>query len=286
MGTMTNRQRVWIDGQLLDSASEKSVSAIDHGIVVGDGVFEALKVEAGGPFALTRHLHRLNRSTAAVGLPEPDHDAIRSAVTAVLADRDWEHGRVRITWTGGEGPLGSGEAWGPGTLIVAAEPMERSAETTAIATLPWTRNPQGALAGVKSTSYGENVRGLAFAHAQDATEGIFTNTDDNLAEGTGSNIFCVFGRRIVTPPLAAGILDGITRRLAIEWWAADGHREVEVRDLDLGEAKEADEVFLTSSTRDIQAVTRWDDDEYPHGKVTKEIAQVFRAGWQRDLDPV
>ncbi|OKL51042.1 hypothetical protein BSZ39_12875 [Bowdeniella nasicola] len=210
---MSETQKIWFNGELLSDPEARAIMPIDHGLVVGDGVFEALKVEKGGPFALTRHLRRLTKSATAMGLPEPSHDECRRGVAAVLEGRDWDFGKIRITWTGGKGPLGSGKAFGPGTLIVASEAVTRDAPTTRVVTVPWTRNINGALTGVKTTSYGENVVGLAYATEHDATEGIFENTEGFLAEGTGSNIFVVRGGALVTPPLSAGILDGVTRRL-------------------------------------------------------------------------
>jgi branched-chain amino acid aminotransferase len=106
---------------------------------------------------------------------------------------------------------------------------------------------------VKSISYAENVRALGYAAQSDASEAIFLNTSGRVCEGTGSNIFLVFGDTIITPPLSSGPLAGITRELIMEW------SSVEERDLSLDEAKRADEVFLTSSMRDVQAVGRWDD---------------------------
>ena len=79
----------------------------DHGLVVGDGVFEALKVTPAGPFAVQRHLNRLSRSAAALNLPAPDHGLIREGIAAVLDGWPEPEGKIRITYTGGEGPLGS-----------------------------------------------------------------------------------------------------------------------------------------------------------------------------------
>ena len=123
----TGRRSVWINGRLHSDGEAPTVSATDHGLVVGDGVFEALKVTGYGAFAIRRHLARLTRSAAALGLPAPDHDRLREAIDAVLADRDFTDGKLRITYTGGAGPLGSQPAYGPPTLIVAAETSAPSA---------------------------------------------------------------------------------------------------------------------------------------------------------------
>lgn len=276
----TGRRFVWINGRLQNHGEGPTVSATDHGLVVGDGVFEALKVTAAGAFAVRRHLERLSRSAAALSLPALDHDQLREAIDAVLADRDFTVGKVRITYTGGSGPLGSQAAYGPPTLIVAAEASPHPPATTAVVTAPWSRNENGALAGVKSISYAENVRALAHAAERGAGEAIFLNTTGNVCEGTGTNIFCVFGDTVVTPPLSSGPLAGITRDLLLEW------EEITERDLTLAEALAADEVFLTSSLRDVQSVDRWGDTIFsPNRRVTERISRSFAERAGADVDP-
>lgn len=278
--TTTDTPRLWVNGQLIDTADQANISATDHGLVVGDGVFEALKVTGQGGFAIRRHLERLSRSAKALDLPDPDHDQVREGIDAVLADRTWTDGKLRITYTGGAGPLGSGAAFGPPTLVVASQVTTPPAPSTSIVTTPWTRNETGAMAGVKSTSYGENVRGLAYAAEREATEGIFVNNQGNLCEGTGSNIFCVFGSRIVTPPLSSGPLAGITRGLVLEWC------DVAEEDLTVAKAMTADEVFITSSLRDVQAVAAWDAVQFEViGPVTTEVMETFATRSGADLDP-
>jgi branched-chain amino acid aminotransferase len=276
----TGHRSVWISGRLHSGGEEPTVSATDHGLVVGDGVFEALKVTESGAFAMRRHLTRLTRSAAALGLPEPDHGQLRDAIEAVLADRDFTDGKLRITYTGGAGPLGSQPAYGPPTLIVAAEASPHPPATTTVVTAPWSRNENGALAGVKSISYAENVRALAWATARGAGEAIFLNTAGNVCEGTGTNLFCVFGDAIVTPPLSSGPLAGITRDLLLEWY------EITERDLTLTEALTADEVFITSSLRDVQAVDRWDGTLFgPERPGTQRIIRMFAERSGADIDP-
>lgn len=272
--------RIWIDGVLYADAGAAMVPAVDHGLVAGDGVFEALKVTPAGPYAVQRHLNRMTRSARALGLPDPDHGQIRAGIEATVADREWDEGKIRTTYTGGRGPLGSYEAYGPPMAVVAAEPRVVADPIGTIVTAPWTRNTSGAMTGVKTTSYGENVRGLAHAHDHDATETIFLNTEGNVCEGTGSNIFCIFSDRIVTPPLSAGPLAGITRELLVEWL------EIEQSDISYAEAVRADEVFITSSLRDIQAVRRWDDHEFTAvGPKTAEVAKLFGEQSANVVDP-
>src|SRR4051794_23830942 len=178
--------RAWINGRLLDDPSAPAVSVADHGFTVGDAVFEAVKVLDGRPFALTRHLDRLTRSATGLGLAGPDLDYVRSAVAEVLAGEPMPLGRVRITYTAGVAPLGSSRGDARPTVVVAATPIQRWTEPAEVVTVPWPRNERGALAGIKSTSYAENVVALAYAAERGASEAIFANTLGNPCEGTGS----------------------------------------------------------------------------------------------------
>ncbi|MBT2472289.1 aminodeoxychorismate lyase [Streptomyces sp. ISL-66] len=271
---------IWLDGALRD-ADDARVSVFDHGLTVGDGVFETLKAEHGRTFALTRHLERLTRSARGLGLPDPDHDEVRRACAAVLEANPLPLGRLRVTYTGGVSPLGSdrGEA-GP-TLIVAFAGATRRPDTTAVVTVPWVRNERSAVAGLKTTSYAENVVALAAAHRAGASEALFANTVGRLCEGTGSNVFVVLDGELHTPPLASGCLGGITRALVAEW---SGAKET---DLPFEALEQAEEVFLTSSLRDVQAVVRIDGRELgtAPGPVTAEAMRLFDARCAEDADP-
>lgn len=272
--------RIWVDGMLL-GADEATVSVMDHGLTVGDGVFETLKASGCTAFAMDRHLRRLARSARGLGLPEPDLDEVRRACVAVLEANPMPFGRLRVTYTGGPSPLGSDRGNAGSTLVVALGEATVRPDTTTVITVPWTRNENGALAGLKTTSYGENVRALARAHQHGATEALFANTRGRLCEGTGSNVFVVIDGRLLTPPLPAGCLAGITRELVVEWAGA------QEADLPLEALREAEEIFLTSSLRDVQAVRRVDDRELPGapGPVTAKAMRVFAERSAADLNP-
>jgi branched-chain amino acid aminotransferase len=267
--------KIWVDGAMRD-ADDATVSVMDHGLTVGDGVFETLKATGGTAFAMDRHLRRLARSAHGLGLPEPDLDEVRRACEAVLAANPVPLGRLRVTYTGGLSPLGSDRGNAGTTLVVALGEAAGRPDTTAAVIVPWTRNEKGALSGLKTTSYAENVVALARAHEQGATEALFANTQGRLCEGTGSNVFVVLDGQLLTPPLASGCLAGITRELMIEWAGA------QEADLPLDALQQADEVFLTSSLRDVQGVHRIDGRELPTapGPVTAKAMRVFneRAG--------
>jgi branched-chain amino acid aminotransferase len=272
---------VWINGSLVPD-DEARISIFDHGLVVGDGVFETVKVANGVPFALSRHLTRLARSAAGLGLAEPDLDQIRAgALAAVEASEPRALARMRITVTGGISPLGSERGGNPLTAIVALGEMKAPAAFCDVTTVPWPRNEHGALSGLKTTSYGENVRALTYAAEHGGSEAIFGNTAGNLCEGTGTNVFVVSGGQLLTPPLSAGCLAGVTRALVIEWSGA-----VE-QNLPLSALAEADEAFLTGTTRDVQPIRFVNGQALPAapGPVTAKAAEVFAMRAAESPDP-
>ncbi len=277
--------RVWVDGRLRD-AGEASLTAVDHGVTVGDGAFETAKIVDGRAFALSRHARRLDRSLSGLGLPAADHDILTEGLRAVLKAGDSiTFGRVRYTVTAGPAPLGSDRADPPAlTYIVTAVDQPRPPRSGAVVTVPWTRNERSATAGLKTTSYADNVVALAYAKARGGVEAVFANTRGELCEGTGSNIFVVLDGTVVTPPADSGLLEGITRELLLEWCLGDGMR-VEERPLPLDILRTADEVFITSSTRDVLAVHGVDDRPLEPGPVTARAAKVFAERSSEDVDP-
>lgn len=270
-----------MNGALLPD-DEARISIFDHGLVVGDGVFETIKVAGGVPFALTRHLVRLARSADGLGLPEPDLDEIRAGALAVIeASSKPALARLRITLTGGISPLGSERGNSPATAIVAMAEAKPPTPTVDVTMVPWPRNERGALSGLKTTSYGENVLALAYAAQHGGAEAIFANSVGNLCEGTGSNVFVVQAGRLLTPPLTAGCLAGVTRALVIEWAGA-----VE-EDLPADALATADEAFLSGTTRDVQSIRVVSGSALPAapGPVTAKAAEVFAGRSAETIDP-
>jgi branched-chain amino acid aminotransferase len=276
---------VWVNGRLL-AEPEARVSPFDHGLLTGDGVFETLRVypRPGGrgfPFAPRRHLDRLARSARGLGLAVPEASILRRAMDEVIEANHLLDGRLRITVTGGPAPLGSERADVEPTVIVAGSPLAPWPETTDVITVPWPRNELGALAGLKTISYGENVVALARAKERGAGEAVFPNLAGNLCEGTGTNVFLGVEGHLLTPPLSAGCLAGVTRDLLIELLP------VAEKDVPQSSLAEADEAFLTSSTREVQPIRAVDGQALPAapGPLTEAARRAFLRLLATSPDP-
>ncbi len=275
----------WIDGEMVPLAEAK-VSVLDHGLVVGDGVFETLRVYGGVPFAWSRHLSRLRASAEGLGLRLPDVSQLRAAAAAVLEANGLTEARLRITVTGGIAPPGSGRGDEAPTTFMLASPIDPATPNVDVVIVPWSRNENGALAGLKTISYASNVRALAFAHERAAGEAIFPNTKGNLCEATGSNVFLVRGGELITPPATAGCLLGVTRALLLELAHRIGIAAVE-RDVPVSALAQADEAFLSSTTREVQPIAHVDREPMRAvgGSVSTRLATAFHDLVAHDLDP-
>jgi branched-chain amino acid aminotransferase len=264
--------KVWISGSVCDE-DDARVSPFDHGLLTGDGVFETVRAYGGVCFALDRHLDRLDVSARGLGLDMPDRGELERAVGEVLSANGLTDARVRITLTGGRSPLGSVRGSDGPLVIVAAMRHVEYAPDVAVAIAPWPRNERSAVAGLKTTSYAENVVALAWAREQGAEEALFLNLAGNLCEGTGTNLFLEVDGRLVTPPLSAGCLAGVTRAVVIE--AVGDIEERDVRPEDLAAASEA---FLTSTTREVHPIRTVDGRTLPTcaGPLTTAAAEAVR----------
>lgn len=274
--------KVWVNGELLDD-DDSRVGAFDRGLTVGDGVFETIAVRAGRPLAVTRHLARLERSALALGLPAPETGALRAAVEKVTAAGGATDAVIRVVYTSGTGPLGSDRGDSTPTAAVLLGPAPERSPITDVVTVAWPRNERGALVGVKTTSYAENVLALAEARRQSASEAIFANTAGNLCEGSGSNVFLVLDGQLLTPPLSAGCLAGVTRGLVIECCGLD----VVERDVPISALADAEEAFLTSATRNVQAIRAVDRQALLScpGPRTQAAAAAYSRLQATDPDP-
>lgn len=279
---------VWLDDAVnhrgLTPIAEASISVLDRGLTVGDGVFETLKVLNGVPFALTRHLKRLRTSAEPLGIEVPTEAQLREAVAAVVAANRRELGtqaRMRITVTHGTGVLGNpyaGDA--PPTLLVTVVAMPPWPPSACLPLSPYRRNEHSALAGVKSTSYAENAIVLREASSRGGDEALLLNTAGEICECTGSNIFVVIDGELVTPSLESGCLAGITRELVLEWHGGNS------RSIHVDELADVREAFLTGSTRDVWPVHNLAGRDLPApGPITRVVMDTWARCVAEQVDP-
>src|SRR5262245_16615626 len=270
----------WVDGRIV--AGEPAIRPDDRGLW-GDGVFEALKVIDGVPFALRRHLDRLVASARPIGLTF-DVEAVRAAIEGVLpsAAQFTSPCWLRVTVTAGPARMAAGDRPTAPTIIAAVAPLAPWRPVTDVVVVPWRRNEHGALAGLKTISYLENGVGLRYARDRGAEEGIFANTAGNLCEGTGTNVFVVHDGRSVTPPLPGGCLAGVTRALLLEWLP-----EIVEEDLPIEVLAECEEAFISSTSRDVHPIATIDGRRLAAapGTLTYHAMTVFAERAAANPDP-
>jgi branched-chain amino acid aminotransferase len=271
---------VWLNGDLVPEA-EASISPFDHGLLVGDGVFESLKLYGGRPFAVRRHLDRLERSARGIDLPIPARPVLEDAIAGVVAaNPELTDARLRITVTSGRGPLGSARGDFGSTVLLAMAAVTPLPPAYRVQVAPWPRNERGALAGLKTVSYAENAIALAWARRQGADEAVLGNTAGNLCEGTGTNVFVVVGGRLLTPPVSAGGLAGVTRDLVVELTGAAEE------DVPLAALAGSEEAFLTGTGSEVMPISAVDGRPKPApGPHTQKAAAAFADLTTRNLDP-
>jgi branched-chain amino acid aminotransferase len=279
---------VWINGSI-KPLSEARVSPMDHGVITGDGLFETIIAYSGKAFALTKHVQRLKRSAEGMMMETSaiDKTPWKKAVEDLLAANNLTDARIRVTYTTGDADLGSDRGNSEPLILMAAGKLPGGlAGEGKLALVPWPRNEKGALSGLKTTSYGENVKALYFAKKRGANEALFLNTQGDVCEGTGSNVAWITKGKLFTPALETGCLAGITRELLI-YVAKKNSIPVEEVRAPLSELLNADEVCLTSTLREVQWVSTLDEKKWDPATnvIFKKIKSDFVALTKENIDP-
>ena len=243
-----------LDGEIMPAA-EAMIPAGDEGLIRGDGVFEVIRVYEGLPYALEEHLTRLNRSATNLRLPL-DAEAVRADANRLLAHAGAgpDHDCLRIVITRG------------GRRLLFTEPLPPTPERVRLGSITYA--PTRILDGVKSLSYAGNMLASRLAREQGFDEALLVTPHGRVLEAPTSSIFWVEGEQILTPPLDDHILASITRALVIE---VAGAQE---RACPLEQLLAADEVFVASTTREVQPVATVDEHSFGSGNAVTERAAV------------
>ena len=276
--------KIWISGQLYDKENAK-ISVYDHGLLYGDGVFEGMRSYNGKVFRLEQHLDRLWKSAKAIWLEIPIMPAaLGQAVNDTLAANSIRDGYIRLVVTRGSGALGldPNKCSNPQVIIIADKialyPAEFYEQGLTIITASTVRNHPAALSPrIKSLNYLNNIMAKIEGLQAGCVEALMLNHKGEVAECTGDNVFIVRSGQLCTPPLDAGILEGITRDAIIELAREAGLIVNEVA-LTRHDIFIADEVFLTGSAAEVIPVVKVDSRIIGDGKpgpLTRDLTKRF-----------
>jgi len=276
--------KVYISGQLYDKADAK-ISVYDHGLLYGDGVFEGMRSYGGKVFQLEQHLTRLYNSASAIYLEIPvASDELAQAVNDTLRENEIQDGYIRLVVTRGAGTLGldPNRTSDPQVIIITDHmtmyPQEYYENGLEIVTVNTIRNHPGALnPRIKSLNYLNNILAKIEGLNAGCVEALMLNHKGEVAECSGDNIFLVREGELFTPPVDAGILEGVTRGAVIEL-AAQAQLKVHEIVMSQDDVYGADECFLTGSAAEVVPVVKVDSRQIGDGKpgpVTRDLTQRF-----------
>jgi len=287
--------KIYIDGNFYPEAEAK-ISVFDHGLLYGDGVFEGIRFYQGRVFRLEEHIARLWDSAKGIALEIPMSALELTAATLeTIRQNDLHDGYIRLLVTRGAGSLGLSpdSCRRPSIVIIAATialyPEALYEKGLNMVTCATRRTAAAALSPrIKSLNYLNNVLAKIEAQQAGAAEGVMLNEQGYVAECTGDNLFILKGGRLYTPPVNAGILEGVTRRVAFELAEKNGF-VVEERDLTRYDIITADECFLTGTAAEIIPAVELDRRLIGNGQpgpVTLKLIEDFRRLTQTTGTPI
>ena len=287
--------KIYIDGKYYDEKNAK-ISVFDHGLLYGDGIFEGIRAYNSRVFRLREHIDRLFDSAKAILLEIPiSHAAMMKAVVDTCRKNKLRDGYIRLIVTRGKGTLGlnPNRCKKPSIIVIADKiqlyPPELYERGMAIVTVATTRNLSNAVnPAIKSLNYLNNILAKIEANNAGVEEAIMLNSEGFVAECTGDNIFILKGGRMMTPPLSAGALYGITRGVVMDM-AREASIPVSEPNLTRYDLFVADECFLTGTGAELIPVTKIDGRVIGTGKpgpVTKSLVKNYHALTQVSGEPI
>jgi len=287
--------KIFIDGKYFSERDAK-ISVFDHGLLYGDGVFEGIRAYHGRVFKLKEHIDRLFCSAKGILLTLPmSHKNIMTAVVETCRQNKLRDGYIRLVVTRGVGTLGlnPNRCKNPSVIIIADKiqlyPVEMYQRGLEIITVPTTRNLHSALnPAIKSLNYLNNILAKIEANNSGCEEAIMLNAEGFVSEGTGDNVFILRNDELLTPPLSAGALYGITRRVVMGI-AADSGLRVSEPNLTRYDLFNADECFLTGTGAELVPVVKIDGRIIGNGKpgpITRKLVDRYHALTKASGEPI
>ncbi len=277
--------KIYIDGTVHDTETAV-VPVFDRGFLYGDSVYEVMRTSGGHPVDLVPHLDRLVRSAGSLALAVPPRGDVEAALGDTLAEAGNDESYIRLMVTRGGGRMGLDPAFADSPrMIIIVRPLELPPAHMYDAGIKLKlvgveRTARRAVdPAVKSGNYLNNILALQEARKSGADEAIMCNAAGRVAEGSSSNVFVVKDRRLATPPLAVGLLAGITRQRVMTLARADG-LEIAEQELMPAHMHAADEVFITSSVRGVLPATELDGEAVGDGRpgpVTRRVMELYRS---------
>jgi len=292
---MDRQMKIYIDGRYYSERNAK-ISVFDHGVLYGDGVFEGIRFYNGRIFKLEEHVNRLFASAQAILLTIPmSKEEVASATLKTCRLNKLKDGYIRLVVTRGVGYLGlSPYKCKKASVFIIAATIELYPEAVyrnglKVITTGTMRTPANVLSpAVKSLNYLNNIMAKVEAIQAGAEEGLMLNGQGNVAECTGDNVFIIKGGALITPPISAGALDGITRRTVMAL-AAEAGLPVREENLTRYDIFTADECFLTGTAAEVVPVAQLDGrvigGKRP-GPVTLDLMRRYRELTQREGAPI
>lgn len=287
--------KIYLDGKYYDERTAK-VSVFDHGLLYGDGIFEGIRIYNGRVFKLKEHLERLFYSAKAILLQMPmSHADLTRAVLDTCRKNKLREGYIRLVVTRGVGTLGlnPNRCKNPSVIIIADKiqlyPEDYYRKGLEIITVPTTRNLHNSVnPAIKSLNYLNNILAKIEANNSGCEEAIMLNAEGFVAECTGDNIFIIKEGKMHTPPLSAGALYGVTRRVVMEIAQQEGI-DVSEPNLTRYDLFNADECFVTGTAAELVPVSRIDGRVIGNGKpgpITQKLVKLYHALTKSSGEPI
>ncbi len=272
--------QIWCNGEWLDPL-DFPASLLDRGSILGLGLFETMLALDGVPVFAEQHLARLRSGCKRLGWPMvlPDLEEI-IAELLVKNGLDVGRARVRLTMTAGSGPVDDLSLGTSPLLWMMAFAVIEPPREIQVNLAPWRRNEHSPLAGLKCASYAENLVALDHARRLGFQETLFLNTAGQLCEAATANLFIVKNGVLLTPSLESGCLPGITREVVLDLANRCGIARQECT-LTLDDLHSASEIFLTSSIRGLESVSRVGEQAYRDFTVADRLRKIWKVKIER-----